>query len=266
MRFLSRSSLARLVSRHAQNKGTKAPQLCFDRWLCRVSITKASVSDPKFPHYLILPERSLPPDAGIVTDLSRNMSAATAQLVAANLAAASDKALSKLCQKPPSIKKLRKQLRSEAKELWELCKAAAKKESGVEDFSAVAAAVHKVQSSATEGLHTLRANQHRKTSGTSAQVTASFSRRAGFVDLSIEAMRPYLTISVPHFNKMKRLYIRHSDKKSLATSDGGESAQMTKQSFLDALYCVLARYEAIRGVGTCACGRVRVGECIGVGL
>ena len=190
------------------------------------------------------------------------MSAATAQLVADKLTVASGKALSKLCQKPPSIKKLRKQLRSEAKELWGLCKAAAKKESSVEDFSAVAAAVHKVQSSATEGLHTLRAKQHRKTSGTSAQVTASSTRRAGFTDLSIEAMRPYLTISVPHFNKMKRLYIRHFDKESLATS--GESAQITKQPFLDALYCMLARYEAIRGVGSCVCGRVHGGWDVGL--
>lgn len=251
-----------------KNNHNKPPVLAFERWLSRASLRNtlskeisSSTSDPIIPSDGIL-------DHGLVKDLSRTLSQEGAQSVAEAMAADGVSAAEKVASVSTTkiIDDSAKQIKGATKAVKKaakLAQASLEQQDGTSTLEATLASLQ----AATKQLEACT-NKIQRDAGYGDLVNIDSSRRPGIYDVSLigpdgSKKRPYLTISNCHLLKLLQLWALNwedpTQKSNNTTSTRKSKDDPMKRieglgteqriSFLNSLYCCLARYEGLKGAG-----------------
>lgn len=228
-----RSKLVRLSTEHSH--GTARPQvLTFERWLARWSLRQPSMghSEPIIP-------ADGHEDEGLVWDLERSMSSDAAYAVSAALTKAAASAFAKLMDTAPGIDQVLERIDSATRSICKLA-ATASRDTSSPAMRELATAADELRTIALQGVAAAEAMENgigASPSSSSTSIHVSAARQRGYLDISLNGTKPYLSITAAHYAKMQRLHQRH----------GGESSH--EDVFHCRLWCCLARYEALKGAG-----------------
>lgn len=255
----------------------KPPVLALERWLSRAALRNHPGDDPLIPSS---PEI----DPGLIQDLSRTLpSRQAAQRVAELLTLQAHQAVQKLRQNIPSPQLESRGYATVKENVVAVQKAADQLHKLLRrdtcSFLKETTKQLKILSQSTKELSrsTFELSASKVISGTKYnpdenEIHISSARRPGMFDVSLsrdgKVLKPYLTISTPHLNKLLQLWNLHQQEsrqcqeptktnraprvppfykdpiKEMNNRSSDES-RLLKQS----IYSVLARYEALRGAG-----------------
>ena len=254
----------RLVSL-CSKENKKAPVLAFERWISRVLLRQTSSNKSSDP--IIPSDGKL--DQGLIKDLSRTLSSQLAHSVAETMAADGLTAAHKVTSlsmntiaedAEGNIKDAAKAVRKAAKSA-QAC-LAQNDNHNLEDTLAALKEATKELEECTSKIQ--------RDAGYGDLVKVDSSRRSGIYDVSLigldgNSKKPYLTISNHHLLKLLQLFTLNREQ--LDRKDGpvtSASFQNSKNqdplkiiqalgthrtSFLNSMYCCLARYEGLKGAG-----------------
>ena len=211
-----RSLFQRLVTQHG-GQGASAPPLAFERWLARAALKRAAAADPVLP-------AAAGVDAQLVADLSRSLPREKAVIIAEALssrsrddaarqaAVFSDAAAEPV---PEAAKRLVKAVRRAGKPL----------PADAEAWAALATAAEALAAHA-------RSRAEARPTYTVAVDRDGPNVRLAATDGEVEK-KPYVLISHDHYAKLATLHARY----------GGAGSPDER------IFCVVTRYEALRGAG-----------------
>lgn len=278
-----RHRFVQLCSEHGDK--SKPPVLAFERWLGRAALRQKSGDDPILPSDLLGRAGMLVVDQGFARDIARTLpSWESAHRVATEMT----KEASKQIRSMKALKEeealgtkdlgdLRKTIKEEGSAVKESTKtvtAALKKQGEKEDEDdkageetdpdqvALLAALASLQR-ATTALNESATKAQRVVGGKKGggNIVFNGARREGIYDVMLcgpcgKPRRPYLTVSSLHLLKLLRLWKLNDPSTGDNTARGGDPiatmnalAEDDRVLFQKSLYCLLARYEALKGAG-----------------
>ena len=231
-----RSVFARLVTTHGG--GGKAPPLAFERWLARSALARATAPDGDCDgerggaaaREALLPTGAAV-DGQLVADLARSFSRDAALAIAEAVSAQGRSAAARQAASYPE-RPARAPAAHAKRLLVKAVKRAAKRADGADGWRALAAAADALRAHAEAAAAAAPA--------AACEVSVARKRGGKVVVLSAlddagDARKPYMTLNGAHFDKLVQLHGRHG-----RPGDGDVNAR---------IFCLLARYEALRGAG-----------------
>lgn len=224
-----RSKLVRLTTEHCGAWAPKPNVLTFERWIARFALRAAGAEEPLIPADGLV-------DEAFAKDLQRVMAPEAATAVAAALAKDGQRAATRLAGAlPGNGAQTGAEIRDAVKRIRALAVKARKGD--LDAMAKLGERAGDLRVMARNAVLAARSSGDAAESGPTLDVYVDGTRQRGTMDVYLGNLKPYLSISNAHYAKMWRLFLRHS------------GSPKDERGFHEALFCCLARYEALKGAG-----------------